>query len=322
MASPASDFQKLITEARERKKNSALADRIFSRDRRKSAPSKSKPTAGGSLASRVGVKKVTIPQQRAPTATEYKNARRASLPAGNVHGEWTHDLHDTVNGACAEGGPLSARITAPGASNSNMNGAAKNHSKRKSKLAAALTKMDVDQVNVVSPPARAASGMGITIRGLAGPYAVMGQNFAPGTTAADIESAMMPVGGELVSCTVVKTVPFLVVEMVFASREGGQRVIDTFNNKTADGRVIKMYPKVGGYKPPASQRNERNEPPADAPSGPKNTKTAHRDQIVDGSMGFPDLMNTDARNNSAGNSRLYSDKMVGGNRRGRGLQRG
>lgn len=211
--------------------------------------------------------------------------------------------------------------------------------------------MDVDQVNVVSPPARAASGMGITIRGLAGPYAVMGQNFAPGTTAADIESAMMPVGGEVVSCTVVKTTPFLVVEMVFASREGGQRVIDTFNNKTvsfstwlpenppppppppslteskadalsnvqADGRVIKMYPKIGGYKPPASQRNEL---PSDAPSGPKNTKTATRDQVVDGSMGFPDLMNADARHNSAGNSRLYSDKMVGANRRGRGHQRG
>jgi hypothetical protein len=78
MASTASDFQKLITDgttacpwpicvwscandsiiARERKKNSALADRIFGRDRRQSAPSKLKPTPGGSLASRVGVKKV------------------------------------------------------------------------------------------------------------------------------------------------------------------------------------------------------------------------------------------------------------------------
>jgi hypothetical protein len=60
----------------------------------------------------------------------------------------------------------------------------------------------------------------------------MGQNFAPGTTAADIESAMTPVGGEMVSCKIVKTKPFLMAEMVFVSREGGDRVIETFNNKT------------------------------------------------------------------------------------------
>ncbi|UKZ69048.1 uncharacterized protein TrAtP1_010060 [Trichoderma atroviride] len=44
--------------ARERKKNEALADKIFSRGRRQSAPTNSKPQIGASLASRVGVKKV------------------------------------------------------------------------------------------------------------------------------------------------------------------------------------------------------------------------------------------------------------------------
>lgn len=91
-----------------------------------------------------------------------------------------------------------------------------------------------DQVNIRSAPQQASggSGKGITIRGLAGPFAVMGQNFAPGTTAADIESAMTPFGGEMESCKIVKTQPFIVVEMVFASREGGERVIETFNEKT------------------------------------------------------------------------------------------
>lgn len=93
--------------------------------------------------------------------------------------------------------------------------------------------MDVDaevrgQVSVrQAPPSK-----GMTIRGLAGPYTVMGQNFAPGTTAADIESAMTPFGGEMESCRIVKAQPFIVVEMVFASREGGERVIETFNDKT------------------------------------------------------------------------------------------
>lgn len=94
--------------------------------------------------------------------------------------------------------------------------------------------MDIDspevtaQANVRAAP----KGPGISIRGLAGPFVVMGQNFAPGTTAADVESAMTPIGGEMESCTVVKTKPFMVVEMVFLSREGGERVIETFNDKT------------------------------------------------------------------------------------------
>ncbi|KAK2594222.1 hypothetical protein QQS21_008064 [Conoideocrella luteorostrata] len=319
MASPAADFQKIITDARERKKNSALADRIFNRDRRRqSAPPKLKPTHGGSLASRVGVKK----QRATPAGTSLNaNNRRASLPAGNVDGDWTHDLHDSVNSASGKAkgaGFLSSRISVPG-SNNNNNAANRNASKRKTKLAAALAQTETDQVNIVTAPPRGPKNMGLTIRGLAGPFAVMGQNFAPGTTAADIESAMTPVGGDMISCNIVKTSPFLLVEMVFASREGGERAIETFNDKTADGRVIRMYPKVGGYKPPTSQRNE---PPANAPSGPKNSKASTRDhEVVDGSMGFPDLVNTENKQSSMGTNRLYSDRMVGGNRRGRGPQR-
>jgi hypothetical protein len=44
---------------RDRKKNEALAARIFGKDHRSSAPSSPKPVPGaGSLASRAGVKKV------------------------------------------------------------------------------------------------------------------------------------------------------------------------------------------------------------------------------------------------------------------------
>jgi hypothetical protein len=142
------------------------------------------------------------------------------MPAsGNVNGEWTHDLHDSLNGS----GSLMSRTTAPGP----------RAAKRKQKPAAGLDRMDLDsdavkrQANVIKPPA-----MGLTIRGLAGPFPVMAQNFAPGTTAADIESAMTPIGGEMSSCKIIKTSPFIIVEMVFVSREGGERVIETFNDKT------------------------------------------------------------------------------------------
>ncbi|KAF9777177.1 hypothetical protein IL306_004541 [Fusarium sp. DS 682] len=306
MAKIATDFEKIINEGRERKKNEALADRIFSKNRRQSAPSKLKSAPGPSLASRVGVKK----QRTSAIGT------RSNQPApGNVNGEWTHDLHHSVSG------DLSSRISAPNAANKRAN------NRRAARLSAAVDRMDTSgdapqQVNIVKPRGNTGGGMGMTIRGLAGPFTVMAQNFAPGTTAADIESAMTPVGGEMVSCRIVKSKPFLLFEMAFASREGGERVIETFNNKTADGRIIKVYPKLGA---PSSNTLTSNNAPRNTPSGPRGTrgsKTNANDNIVDGSMGFPDLMDTSTTNGSSRNNQLYSDKLVGGNRRGRGGQRG
>lgn len=73
---------------------------------------------------------------------------------------------------------------------------------------------------------------GISIRGLAGPYTIVAQNFAPGTTAADIESAMVPIGGTVVSCRLISARPTVIAEIVFESKEGADNVIDTFNNQT------------------------------------------------------------------------------------------
>lgn len=80
--------------------------------------------------------------------------------------------------------------------------------------------------------AKPAFNRGMTIRGLAGPFVVMAQNFAPGTTAADIESAMTPVGGMILSCRLVKQHPIVIAEIVFESKEGADNVIATFNNQT------------------------------------------------------------------------------------------
>jgi hypothetical protein len=52
-----SDWWLTELKARDRKKNESLAAKIFGKDRRTSAPP-TKPALGGSLASRVGVKKV------------------------------------------------------------------------------------------------------------------------------------------------------------------------------------------------------------------------------------------------------------------------
>ena len=72
---------------------------------------------------------------------------------------------------------------------------------------------------------------GITIRGLAGPFVVIAQNLAPGTTAGDLESAMMPVGGLVSKCRIIKTHPIVIAEVEFQTKEGADRVIERFNNQ-------------------------------------------------------------------------------------------
>lgn len=324
MAPVATEFERIIHTARERKRAEALADKIFNKGRRQSAPAGLKPPQpGGSLASRVGVKKSQPQSKATPSALR----RRANGLNGDVNGEWTHDLHTSVSRPDPSSLPLSSRITLPGAAAAAARRAptaAASSKKKFARLSAAVDRMDTDpsvrqQVNVVAQRGTLRiPDAGMTIRGLAGPFAVMAQNFAPGTTAADVESAMTPVGGEMLSCEVVKTQPFMIVEMVFASREGGERVIETFNNKTADGRILKVYPKPGGYKPPRDSSASGRQP------------SSTRAQVVDGSMGFPenDLMATDnmpphSRNSS--NNRLnYNNNYNsdGGQRRGRGFQRG
>jgi len=64
----------------------------------------------------------------------------------------------------------------------------------------------------------------------------MAQNFAPGTTAADIESAMTPIGGIISTCRILKTHPIIIAEIVFESKEGAENVIATFNNQTVSPR--------------------------------------------------------------------------------------
>ena len=170
-----------------------------------------------------------------------RTSSAARIPAGDINGEWTHDLHNarsTPNLRAAAAAPsqpkpnsLAARLHAPGTA--PPAGPRRNPSSRAAQVAGAFSRATVSpaaaaQMNIRS----AAPAAGMSIRGLAGPYAVMAQNFAPGTTAADIESAMTPIGGVIESCRLVKTHPLVIAEVVFQSREAAERVIQTFDNQT------------------------------------------------------------------------------------------
>ncbi|EME41590.1 hypothetical protein DOTSEDRAFT_73872 [Dothistroma septosporum NZE10] len=89
-------------------------------------------------------------------------------------------------------------------------------------------------------PAANGNGASMSIRGAAGPFVVLAANFAPGTTAADIESVMQEIGGEC-SCKILELRPAVLAQMTFTERAGAEKVISTFNGKKADGRTLHVY---------------------------------------------------------------------------------
>ncbi len=192
-----------------------------------------------------------------PSQSRADPTPRARHSTGNIDGEWTHDLHETQsrgpkeNGKASSGsgaGSLASRITNPNAPPTGPR-----QKRRAAQLAQALIRSELQSgrqarqeqqqqqqqtsfANGTAPTAPKAMmgtfNQGMSIRGLAGPFVVMAQNFAPGTTAADIESAMTPIGGVVTSCRVLKQHPIVIAEIVFESKEGADNVIATFDNQT------------------------------------------------------------------------------------------
>lgn len=332
MAKVASDFEKIIHADRARRKNEALAAKIF--NRRASTPTNANNGAAGPLASRAGVKK------------RVSSSAIPLRPAAGIHNEWTHDLHNAggngvsgkpaiPRGPRAAAGSLSSRVSRPGdpAPRGGL-AAGRGPQRRAAQVARALIREEQagtgraraqpqSQAQPQVPQLQRVQGAGLSIRGIASassePLVVMAQNFAPGTTAADIESAMTPVGGIVSSCRILKTSPLVIAEIVFETRDGAERVIETFNNQTADGRLLHVYPKAGQSVGPALPGVAR--PPRALAATAGSGNTSRGGNLVDGSLGFDDPMDTDGLS-----GKLYSDDLVGtrpptgpsGNRRGRG----
>lgn len=60
---------------------------------------------------------------------------------------------------------------------------------------------------------------------------VVGGNFAPGTTAADIQSALEPVSGPMLSCRVVGHSPSVTAEFAYADKWTAENVVANFHNQ-------------------------------------------------------------------------------------------
>lgn len=89
-----------------------------------------------------------------------------------------------------------------------------------------------NQVNVIP---RQNNGGGLSIRGMAAnnTFTVVAQNFALGTTAADIQEALCPDEFEagLVRCRLVASNPTVIAEVVLTNEDKAHEIIETYNNR-------------------------------------------------------------------------------------------
>jgi hypothetical protein len=211
--SKSSSFANFVHDVRERKKNEALAQEFLGRGRKG-------PTAGaGSLARPRETSEKPSLLSRISGGGGVQKRSSSARPTGNIDGKWQHDLHKVNNprGPAAQGRALSRTASA---SQVDRN------SRTYNKFASVLNKN-------AGPASRTNDAPGFSIRGVAtgGPCTVVATNFAPGTTAADIEAVLTPVGGETLSCRLISAAPTVMVELQFVSRDGAENVIATFNNQ-------------------------------------------------------------------------------------------
>ncbi|KAI9729711.1 MAG: hypothetical protein M1834_006662 [Cirrosporium novae-zelandiae] len=290
-----------------RRKNEALASEILgkqSKARRASNPPPiRKPPSGPSFASRAGISKK-------PTPNVFRSSQNSRFQNGSSK------LRDHNLFRSRSMGRLSKRDLLVNAVSDSEN--------------------PFSNYNVPSGPR--SNQVGMNIKGIAASYVVVAQNFAPGTTAADIESAMGSLGGEIISCRVITSNPTVIAEIQFADKSGAETIITTFNNQLADGRKLHLYLKPGPPTPIAPTRSDDlgdtmdtdvdNVQPQSAYDGQREQADRERRRaepdIQDGRYGFGDR--TDRRDNwrdsrrddrnytprarDYGSRRLYSDDVM------------
>ncbi|KAF2678386.1 hypothetical protein K458DRAFT_408887 [Lentithecium fluviatile CBS 122367] len=222
-------FADFVKDAREKKKNEALAQQFLgSRGRKPNAP------GAGAGNARAKQEKPNLLSRMSGVQKRSSSAKPAAT--ANIDGKWQHDLHKLNN----PNGPPKKLSRTASASQIDRN------TRTYDKFASSLG----PNTRNTRPSNDTAQ---LSIKGAAsnGPFTLIASNFAAGTTAADIESVMGQIGGDLLSCRVVVPTPTVMAELTFATRDGADNVIATFNNKKADGKVLYVYYKSGPSSAPA-----------------------------------------------------------------------
>ncbi|RKF56347.1 putative rna- rbd [Golovinomyces cichoracearum] len=322
---PAVDFNAIVQTERRRRKNEIAAQQMFDKARGLRVSDRgakyNKTGKVPSLASRVG-----------PVGISKRNHSAPGRPKKNANPEedWTHELHRSKN--IPVGNSYSTPRGGSRMVRSNFND--RRFTSDSNPASSPAFQNNFSIVGTAKPAG------GLSIRGLAGPYTVIVKNLATGTTAADIESAMAPVGGLVLSCRLVAEQPRVIAEIILETKEGADNIVETFNNQSADGNILHVYHKVG---PSYSNDPQPTVTPRQivAPRGPRADLLAEqlsedsrsyvesdsrksrgrskdhytdyeRDNVVDGSYGFNDRMDINNGNDTGRRRGLYSDNIISG----------
>ncbi|KAE8149234.1 hypothetical protein BDV25DRAFT_156726 [Aspergillus avenaceus] len=253
-------FDAIIKADRQKRKNEELANSILGKNRRTSAPGAGNKAQNASSGSLAS--RIGVAKQRsAPTATKPKKPTRTPSAPARVT-------------------PANLK---PG----------KKRRPDEDRLVSALNPAS-GQAAVRDSP------VGISIKGAgSGPFVVIGGNFAPGTTAADIQSAMEPITGQALSCWITSQYPAVTAEMAFSEKWAAESAIANFHNQRADGRIISMRMKQNGAKDhDLFDRSAASQSFNDFREQEDRKRLLHRGaEVQDGAFGFAEQNQAAGRNN-------------------------
>ncbi|KAL3447327.1 hypothetical protein BJX65DRAFT_95661 [Aspergillus insuetus] len=265
-AQQAVSFNEIIQTSRQKKKNEDLANRILGKNRRASAPGSGVGKPQNATPGSLA-SRVGVTKQRSSSANlGSKNNSRASSAAG--------------------------RNTAPPPSKP-----ARRRRPDEARLMSALNPAN-GQATV-----RNTNG-GISIKGTGSEsFVVVGKNFAPGTTAADIQSAIEPISGKVVSCWVTSHQPTVTAEITFKEKSSAEKAVANFHNQRADGRLLSIQLKSSTNRDvldrPSTSFNQQRE---QADRERRSQRTADP-AVQDGSFGFDEQSNQPHNSRNSGRGR-------------------
>ncbi|KAL4764830.1 uncharacterized protein BDW70DRAFT_128922 [Aspergillus foveolatus] len=198
-ATQAVSFDDIIKSSRQKKKNEELANQILGKNRRASAPGSGPGKAQNATPGGSLASRIGVTKRSASVNLSSKSGSRASSAAAGRN-------------------TTSAKPT-------------RRYRPDENRL--------VSAINSANGQATVRNAGGINIKGASSaPPVVIGSNFAPGTTAADIESAIEPVSGKIISCWITSQKPTVTAEITFAETSSAEKAVANFHNQRADGRIL------------------------------------------------------------------------------------
>ncbi|KAJ5242948.1 uncharacterized protein N7469_001275 [Penicillium citrinum] len=289
-ASQAPSFDEIIQSDRQKKQNELLASQILGKDKNKKGRRASAPGSGAGALSKAQTAKPGSLASRIGPANKLKRSASASFRTSQPQPK----TKVKTNPAPATVGSARSREKPTQKKNRNHQ---KEHPHQERLLSLVQNTQD-------SKPRHVSSGL--SIKGASGPFVVVASNFAPGTSAADIQSALESNTGPMLSCRVINHSPSVTAEITYAEKWTAENTVANFNNQRADGRLLsfKLNPIGGNTNSHVNTQNSFNDLREQADRDRRNRRADP--QLQDGSYGFGE----EGQALDSRYSNLYSDRMM------------